>query len=582
MKPRKLSPAFAIHSKWTLLTFIGVLTLSAFLIDSRSSAQGQIQVTAANPASGAQGTLNLNVKVTGKGFKNGAKAKWLVSGSSDTGGVTVNSTTFVSSTEVTANITVAETATIANFDIQVTNSDGRGGKGTELFAVTPKGGGNALCPPMQPAPASDSRCYGNFPGCLDSTFGGTGFVIKEMGQPNQVSWVRSLAIQPDGKIVAAVQVPDVNGLSDFGVFRFNDDGALDTSFGDPDPANAPLRLGYVVTAVTPDPDIPNSIAIQADGKIVVSGGLDDVVRYNTNGTLDTAFGIGGIAHLTGVSLSDMAIQSDGKIVLAGLSGDRWSIVRLNTNGSLDVAFGSAGYAEANPSGTKRGSSGVRGLAIQRIPAVTGEERIVVVGSSRPTSNGPFEWTLMRFRSTGAADTTFGTSGIVKTPFAGFGSGAGRVRIDSSNRIVVAGTATPYNPSCGGYVGDFAVARYNENGTLDGSFGGGTQFIDIYGGGDGNAWGLNIQPDGKILISGDATSSDNTVGHFALVRLNPDGSRDTAFGILGNGVTTLSPYGYRSRAWGGVVLQPDGKIVLGGSTLLAPGAEGDMIVARYWP
>src|SRR4029078_8026480 len=107
MKPRKLSPKFAIHFKWTLLTSIAVLTLAAFLIDSRSSAQGQIQGSAANPASGEQGTINLNVKITGKGCKNGAKAKWFVTGSSDPGCVTVNSTIFVSSTELTANTTVS-------------------------------------------------------------------------------------------------------------------------------------------------------------------------------------------------------------------------------------------------------------------------------------------------------------------------------------------------------------------------------------------------------------------------------------------------------------------------------------------
>ena len=99
---------------------------------------GQIQVAAADPPLAAQGTLNLNVKVTGKGFKNGAKAKWLVTGTTDPGGVTVNSTTFVNSTELTANITVADTAAIANFDIAVTNADGRGGKGTELFTVIGK------------------------------------------------------------------------------------------------------------------------------------------------------------------------------------------------------------------------------------------------------------------------------------------------------------------------------------------------------------------------------------------------------------------------------------------------------------
>ena len=100
----------------------------------------QVQVTAADPSSAAQGTINLNVKVTGKGFKNGAKTKWLVTGTTDPGGVQVNSTTFVNAGELTANITVSDTAIIANFDIQVLNPDGRGGKGTELFAVIAKGG----------------------------------------------------------------------------------------------------------------------------------------------------------------------------------------------------------------------------------------------------------------------------------------------------------------------------------------------------------------------------------------------------------------------------------------------------------
>src|SRR5258706_10654946 len=129
MKPRqRIAPPLILLS----LAFLFLNVTGAL-----SSAQAQqIQVPTAAPASTAQGTINLNVKVTGKGFKNGAKAKWFVTGTTDPGGVTVNSTTFVNSGELTANITVADTAVIANFDIQVLNSDGRGGKGTELFAVT--------------------------------------------------------------------------------------------------------------------------------------------------------------------------------------------------------------------------------------------------------------------------------------------------------------------------------------------------------------------------------------------------------------------------------------------------------------
>ena len=130
MKPRTLSPS--------PLFSILVALLSVWASPSAAQAQ-QVQVTAADPSSAAQGTINLNVRVTGKGFKKGASAKWFVTGTTDPGGVTVNSTTFVSAGELTANITVSDTAALANFDIAVANSDGRGGKGTELFRVTEKG-----------------------------------------------------------------------------------------------------------------------------------------------------------------------------------------------------------------------------------------------------------------------------------------------------------------------------------------------------------------------------------------------------------------------------------------------------------
>jgi len=139
-----LNPRYQISSIFITLSLVLFIVLATWGIPP-SHAQGQVQVTAADPFAAEQGTVNLNVKVTGKGFKNGAKAKWFVTGTTDPGGVTVNSTTFVSSAELTANITVSDTATIANFDIQVLNSDGRGGKGTELFAVTAKGQGQTSC-----------------------------------------------------------------------------------------------------------------------------------------------------------------------------------------------------------------------------------------------------------------------------------------------------------------------------------------------------------------------------------------------------------------------------------------------------
>ena len=134
MKPQTTSIRMA-----SLLIGLALIALTLWLNWPVAAQGGQVQVTAANPPSTAQGTTNLNVTVTGKGFKNGATAKWFVTGTTDTGGVTVNSTTFVSNSELRANITVSDDAAITDFDIQVLNSDGRGGKGTELFRVLAKG-----------------------------------------------------------------------------------------------------------------------------------------------------------------------------------------------------------------------------------------------------------------------------------------------------------------------------------------------------------------------------------------------------------------------------------------------------------
>ena len=109
------------------------------------------------PNSATQGTINLNVTVGGKGFKAGAKAQWFISGTTNPGGVTVNSTAFVNSNTLTANITVSSTAYVGGFDIVVKNTDGRTGKGTELFAVQSTPGHVHRCSVAVDRGASDDR-----------------------------------------------------------------------------------------------------------------------------------------------------------------------------------------------------------------------------------------------------------------------------------------------------------------------------------------------------------------------------------------------------------------------------------------
>jgi len=119
------------------LRFWGLLC--ACLLASAVFATAQIQVNSTSPNSAPQGTTNLNVTVSGSGFKKGAKAQWFVSGTTNPGGVTVNSTTSNGSSSLTANITIANNATLSGFDVVVTNTDGRTGVGRDAFTVTPPG-----------------------------------------------------------------------------------------------------------------------------------------------------------------------------------------------------------------------------------------------------------------------------------------------------------------------------------------------------------------------------------------------------------------------------------------------------------
>ena len=394
-------------------------------------------------------------------------------------------------------------------------------------------------------------------GIPDTSFGTGGKVITPVGNSNDRAY--SIAIQPDGKIVAAGYSYSSSN-NDFAVVRYNTDGTLDTSFG---------GTGKVVTPVGNSTDRAYSIAIQPDGKIVAAGyssrGSNDdfaLVRYNTDGTLDTSFGTSGkvitpVGNSTDV-VTSVAIQPDGKIVAAGYSSSSstydFALVRYNTDGTLDTSFGTGGKVV-----TPVGNSNDEAFSV----AMQADGKIVAAGYSYSSSNDDFA--LVRYNTDGTLDTSFGGTGKVVTPVGNSDDEALSVAIQADGKIVAAGYSI-------GSTYDFALVRYNTDGTLDTSFGTSGKVITPVGNSDDGEYSIAIQPDGKIVAAG--YSYNSSTYDFALVRYNTDGTLDTSFGTGGKVVT---PVGNSTDVVTSVAMQADGKIVATGYSI---GSTYDFALVRY--
>jgi uncharacterized delta-60 repeat protein len=396
-------------------------------------------------------------------------------------------------------------------------------------------------------------------GDLDTTFDTDGKVTTAVGSGTDAA--KSVVLQSDGKIVAAGN--SSNGTNDdFAVVRYNVDGSLDTTF-DTD--------GKVTTAVGSGDDVAYSVVLQSDGKIVAAGYSYDgsnydfaVVRYNTNGSLDTTFDTDGKVTTAVGSGTDVAysvvLQSDGKIVVAGYSyngtNNDFAVVRYNTNGSLDTTFDTDGkVTTAIGSGTDAANSVV----------LQSDGKIVATGYSYNGSNHDFA--VVRYNTNGSLDTTFDTDGKVTTAV-GLGDDlAYSVVLQSDGKIVVAG----YSSNGSDYV--FAVVRYNIDGSLDTTFDTDGKVTTAIGSGTDVAYSVVLQSDGKIVAAGYSNNGTNV--DFAVVRYNTNGSLDTTFDTDGKVTTAV---GLGGDAAYSVVLQSDGKIVAAGYS--HNGTNDDFAVVRY--
>ena len=346
----------------------------------------------------------------------------------------------------------------------------------------------------------------NANGSLDKRFGKNGKITTDFFR--NVDSINAIAIQPDGAIVVAgfAQLAGSGGTPRvFALARYRSDGQPDTSFG---------NGGALTTSFGGNFAAASAIMIQPDGKIVVAGtvdfnpdnptsGLDfALARYTANGTLDATFGKGG------------------KVV-------------FDFFGSFDQANG----AVLQPDG-----------------------KIIVVGSTSYDSfNRDIGFALVRFNADGSTDFGFGTGGKQITDFFGAGANANGIVLQPDGKFVVAGTAS--DSATRPVATDIAVARYNADGSLDATFGTGGQTAIPFAASateQGNA--LALSDDGKIVVAGAAFKTFATPPDFALVRYNSDGTIDTGFGSGGTITTDVAGDTDVAQA---IAIQADGKIVAAG-------------------
>lgn len=403
-------------------------------------------------------------------------------------------------------------------------------------------------------------------GELDTTFQTTGFVKTEVRGDDHAY---SMAVQADGKVVVVGSTLSADYTnSDFAVVRYLASGALDTTFG---------TGGKVMTGIGTGNDIAFDVAIQADGKIVVAGETNDssgsnanfaVVRYNANGTLDTTFNTTGKV-VTGIgSLDDYAtcigIQSDGKIVVGGytyVSADatNFALARYNTNGALDTTFNTTGKV----------STDLGGVEVAEALIVQSTGKILVAGFTGNIAGDYTNSALVRYNANGSLDTTFNTTGKVITNMGPTYNYIDAIAVQADGKIVTAGSMVEAG---------VGVARYTTSGALDTSFNTTGKVITPFtGAGAGDVvHGVTIQGDGKIVVAGSTRVADED--DAALVRFTSSGTVDAGFGNSGVAINNFSADAGPDSAYVVRVLS-DGTLMVAGDT--ATSADGyDFLLAKY--
>ena len=389
----------------------------------------------------------------------------------------------------------------------------------------------------------------NTAGLLDYTFGSLGIVTG----PAKVAY--AAALQPDGKIVVA-GTTNTTGGGTFITVRYNTNGTVDSSFNNGSPLLGPTGGAYAL-AVQPNGAI---IVAGTTNVVAAGGGHFCITRYTASGAIDTTFN-GGTPVATGITggAFALALQPNGAILVGGTdniadnAGSNFVLTRYTSTGTIDPTFNGGAIV----TGTANVLAGPAAIIYALLLQPNGS--IVTIGATRlhiPAASDPI-FCLGRYTSTGTIDTSFNNgnpviTGTTNVAYAGVLQSDGKIVAVGSNWV-------------GGGNFEFALVRYNSDGSVDQTFNNGTT---INTSNTSTAYAALLQPDGKIIALGKTTTGG---GGFCLVRYNTDGSVDTTFGPQGTNIISTAGTSIANAA----LLLPNNEIIAVGQNAIP-----DFCLARY--
>jgi uncharacterized delta-60 repeat protein len=412
-------------------------------------------------------------------------------------------------------------------------------------------------------------------GAIDPSFDGDGKAVTNFLGRDDAAF--DVAVAPSGHAIA-VGFATRDGNTDFAIAAYRTDGQLDSSFA----GTGRLSLNAYIDSngqvgSTNVPDSAYGVALQPDGRFVVAGtaaGNIAVVRINADGSMDHSFGVRGIVNTdfgNSESATRVVVQPDGKILIGGIHstgviggyGD-FLLARYTATGQLDGTFGSGGKVILDWA-----DDTLRGIALQN------DGRIVAAGT---TSAGLSyeDIAVVRFNANGSLDGSFDGDGIRLVDFGSSRDYGRAVALQSDGKIVVAGYSF-----YGFTQRSLALVRFDGDGSLDRTFDGDGIVLRQYANVTPRAEDLAIQSNGRIVVAG-IFQNDSDPWHlhndFGVARFESNGAVDGSFGTAG---VTMTDFGrWTADEARGIALAPNGAIVVAGHIGELGSGGQDFAVARY--